>query len=686
MRLTRHLALMLLIVLSGMLSAQEIEEAATTDNRQINLPDIGVNFGIVNLMSDVKLEKPGPSPFTQFGYQLTVSQRVARFLNVSLNIFTGTVYGEEMRNLTNLNYRTSLFSQQLNLEYNFYPLLKPGADGRQLIRPYIGVGAGAMFFRSKGDLRDAEGRTYHYWEDGTIRDRPQTGANAEGSVILQRDMVYDSDLRDADLDGLRKYPQTTFTLPFHAGVRFQLTKNFGVNAAFTYAMNFSDMLDNSGANSIGDRQSSSGNDHHMFGSVGVNFFLGTHRPSAKKPEQVELAKSVNRWATDPKKQEEKDAKAEDDGLTSGQDESPEDSSTDTGPSTSPDKGVDSIEGDTPETGDSSKDSARDAGSADQAANETASPAASMLIAFRSDGSTVEVVPQGKVGADGTPVGQLFDVDGKPLSADAAAQSRVAYRADGTVVELIPKDIIAVDGTPTIELRDADGRTLTPSKAVPSQVAYLADGTPVKVTAQGVVGADGTSVEELVDAKGNLIPTGEAVPSRLAYHRDGRPVELVAKDVTAIDGTPIGQLFDAQGNALTPQTAFPPAFSYREDGTIVETGGTAVMPGVLSDTEGVAVDATESPSDADVPQEVEKEKHTPVTAKPRKEASGEQLTLSELEKVSPKLSGTFHWADRDGNGYITADEVLYFIDQLFDGDGKLTVEDIQDLIDFYFDQE
>jgi hypothetical protein len=190
--------------LHGGVSAQDTDEVAAQNNKLVTLPEVGLNFGFVNLMSDVKLESPGPSPFTQFGFQLTVLQPVTKFLNISLNLFTGTVYGEEMRGLTNLNYRTSLFSQQLNFEYNFYPLLKPDEQGRQLIRPYIGIGAGAMFFRSKGDLLDENGQTYHYWADGTIRNLAESNPNAEAAVVITRDMEYESDLRDANLDGLRK--------------------------------------------------------------------------------------------------------------------------------------------------------------------------------------------------------------------------------------------------------------------------------------------------------------------------------------------------------------------------------------------------------------------------------------------------------------------------------------------------
>ncbi|MBL4586810.1 MAG: hypothetical protein JKX84_07130, partial [Flavobacteriales bacterium] len=270
-----------LLFLTASIQAQNGQDTLAKDNRLIPLPTISINFGITNLMSDVALSSNGPSTFTQFGYQLTISQRVTKFLNVSLDPFTGSVYGEEQRNTTNLNFRTSLFSQHLNVEYNFYPLLKPDARGRQLIRPYLGFGVGLISFRSKGDLNAADGTPYQYWSDGNIYAEVEGTVGATEATLLERDYVYETELRDANLDGLRKYPQTAFSLPINAGIRFQVSKNVGLNAAFTYALNFSDMLDNVSAAGVGDRQGNAGNDNHFFASVGLSIFLGTTKPSAK---------------------------------------------------------------------------------------------------------------------------------------------------------------------------------------------------------------------------------------------------------------------------------------------------------------------------------------------------------------------------------------------------------------------
>ena len=61
-------------------------------------------------------------------------------------------------------------------------------------------------------------------------------------------------------------------------------------------------------------------------------------------------------------------------------------------------------------------------------------------------------------------------------------------------------------------------------------------------------------------------------------------------------------------------------------------------------------------------------------------------IASIEDSEPKETGDFSWADLNKNNWISPNEVLHFIDLLFEGDAIRTVEDIQELIDYYFDQE
>lgn len=461
MLLKRLATFFLFCLLSQLTFGQSDSDSSPTalDNKLVPLPTVSLNVGFNHLTSDVALSDAGPTPFKQLGYQLAITQRAAKFLNVSLELYTGIVYGEQMVNLTNLNFRTSLFSQRLSFEYNFYPLLKPDERGRQLIRPFVGFGVGMVSFRSKGDLKDENGVAYQYWSDGTINAELEGSIDPAEATRLERDFVYETDLRDANLDGLRKYPQLAFSMPFNAGIRFQVSKNVGVNAAFSYCMNFSDMLDNVSVDGVGDRQGSKGFDNNLFGSVGLSIFLGNVRPTvkAKQLPRETLSKKPNS-KTDRNKQTEN----------------------------------------TTET------------SSDDLSEPTA----------KNDDQDVDSTNQSQIE--------------QPVSTETSTDSSQSSKQS-----------------------DDDAATSTPEK--------VADNT-----------------DETKEIRNEL--------------------------------------------------------------------------------------NSEKPSEAS-------ENKKPI-----------DLTNIDLSNTKPKETSTFHWADLDGSGLISPDEVLHFIDLLFEGEGERSVEDIQNLIDYYFDQE
>jgi hypothetical protein len=591
-----------LLLFTFHVEAQGLDTIASKSNKQITLPEIGVNFGFVNLLSDVALNASGPNAFTQFGFQLNITQPVAKFLNVSLNLFTGTVYGEEMRGFDNLNYRTSLFSQQLCVEYNFYPLLKPNEEGKQLIRPYVGFGLGAMFFRSKGDLITANGETYNYWSDGTTRSIAENDAYAESAIIIQRDLEYESDLRDANLDGLRKYPQTTFTVPINAGIRFQITKNFGVNAAFSYALNFSEMLDNSGAASVGTRKSASGNDNHIFGSIGFNVFLGSKRPVSNRiSEQILASTTPNRWGS--KKQVAK--------LNS--------------------------ELSKPET----------------QVSESAT-AVEITDAILLENSSVIANNQSVDNAQGSEVNTSTSVSNNLNTASPEQDlSLPSNQNENTISKRDADESKALNKTEP----DNNSASVNPNSNNPDQL-----------TTGGLKNLNQLTAEEKTEFSQDEI-SGKNSPALAGNDQ----AIMTSKDVTAI---PLEERNEVQSNSNSKVEASD--FANQNDAKSTQSNQEITTS--KSSQKGQKNTTKSSENDkADIT--ISKEPQDDKT-----ESKTGQITLKDLQQVSPKATGTFHWADRDQNGTITATEVLFFIDSLFDGNGTLTVEDIQNLIDYYFDQE
>ena len=81
-------------------------------------------------------------------------------------------------------------------------------------------------------------------------------------------------------------------------MRFQVSKNVGLNLAFAYVMNFTDLIDNVNEESVGVRQGNAGNDNHLYGSLGLSVFLGsTKRGKVLESKPLELIDDDNTKGT-----------------------------------------------------------------------------------------------------------------------------------------------------------------------------------------------------------------------------------------------------------------------------------------------------------------------------------------------------------------------------------------------------
>lgn len=677
------------------------------DNVLIPLPMVSINFGIGHLMSDVKLNS-GPSAFKQFGYQLTVTQTVTKFLNASFELYGGTVYGEEQRELTNLNFKTSLFSQRLSVEYNFYPLLKPNARGVQTIRPYLGFGVGLLSFRSKGDLRSSNGSSYNYWSNGSIYAETEGSLDVAEATLIERDFVYESDLRDANLDGLRKYSQLAFSLPINAGIRFQVTKNIGLNAAFAYALNFSDMLDNVSSAGVGNRLGKAGNDNHLFGSLGLTVYLGTTKPSAKpKKATPEALAAAAKAKADAKRAEQKAVKeqAAEASKLAAESESDQKAETASG---------DALNGTDNQTDGMA---ISDSGSANE---NRISETNVKDVTARSDQNVETALGNGLVKTDN-------QVD------------RVAIIKSDSTSENKPKEATINNSERSIEVAASDEKKPIDAKEGPAKTELGAkksdsDEVITKTNAAGTEGLPSTVSETASDSNSTVSFSGKGKRKNKSKSEETRLLVSDATSEVKIDSNSQAENIDG----TTSNSSIPPSGVESESRNVIDSESdpgsetdmadhssknpqlksddNKIMSNSENETSGKLDTLTEvssykttpsansrgkstsgqKPSDSTVEKQSDEMKSSisainqgadqPNSDNSKAKESSATVSIEKIENSAPKKTGSFHWADLNDDGMISPTEVLHFIDLLFEGESARTVEDIQFLIDYYFDQE
>lgn len=284
--LLRALSLGLMVCVSATSAVHAQEE----EGQQQLKPTFALGTGMLGFYGDVGFQSRDYSPLvSRIGFELRATTPVNPWLEVGLFALHGRLSANEHSLQRNLNFESRITTGGLQLTYNFHQLLKPGRK----VEPWVSVGFGSLEFLSKTDLRDAQGRYYNYWSDGSIRDIPEDAPNAADAVEIYRDYSYESDVRESNLDGFGKYTEQAWTIP--VGIGFKMNLGHGFDARFGSTMHFTttDLIDGVTSNSVGNRQGDARNDRFLYTGFSVSYAIST-KPKARKwkptltPEQMDV--------------------------------------------------------------------------------------------------------------------------------------------------------------------------------------------------------------------------------------------------------------------------------------------------------------------------------------------------------------------------------------------------------------
>lgn len=279
--MNKVLLVFLLVTIAALDCSAQKDDLYYVDNRgrdALLAPRIGIGAGVFTFFGDVNDNNYQHVFTSTYGVELLASANLSRYFDLDLTAIYGNItVNERGTTSNNLNFRSEMFIGGVGLSYNFNHLYKrPG-----IIQPFIGFGVGFVNFDSKTDKYDAEGNEYFYWSQGDIMSLPENDPNSEQAVALQRDYVYETDLRNENLDGLGKYKQFSFSLPVSAGLDFKLGRRVSAKLSTSFYYTFTDLIDNVSDKGEGDRKGNSRNDMFLFTSASVSYSIGVGRSYTK---------------------------------------------------------------------------------------------------------------------------------------------------------------------------------------------------------------------------------------------------------------------------------------------------------------------------------------------------------------------------------------------------------------------
>jgi hypothetical protein len=199
-----------------------------------------------------------------------------------LFLLSGRVFGNEKSLTRNVNFQSDILSEGIQVRYDFIS----SSNKSQVLIPFLSAGIEYIVFHPKSDMKDANGNYYHYWKDGTIRTLEESDSLASQAIITHQDKVYETDLRDANLDGFGKFITSTIAFPIGMGVRMKLSERCGLIFSSVIHLTNTDMIDAISSESIASRKGNNSSDKFMFTSVGIRYDFSAPRQYRKKEPKV----------------------------------------------------------------------------------------------------------------------------------------------------------------------------------------------------------------------------------------------------------------------------------------------------------------------------------------------------------------------------------------------------------------
>ena len=256
----------------------QLSAQSQTDSLKINSttsstlyrPQIEAGLGVLTYYGDVgNLGGSGRTYNLNWGYHVAIKNKISNSFGLDIFAMFGKIGGTERLADSDANFQTPIRMGGFAATYNFNALLPKD----RIITPYISIGLATFEFDPKGDKYDANGNKYHYWSDGTLRDREETVAKENQAIVLQRDNVYETDLRQTSTDKTNRYPLRALSIPIGAGANLKVSESFSISMGATFHYTLTDNLDNVRSGDKTYSKTKKGNDLLLYSNIGILYDL-----------------------------------------------------------------------------------------------------------------------------------------------------------------------------------------------------------------------------------------------------------------------------------------------------------------------------------------------------------------------------------------------------------------------------
>ena len=250
----------------------ESDEVLNTAPQSLQIrPYVSFGVGPMTYFGDMYRYPGSNAVMGNWGFNMGFGIKATDFLDVELFYNGGTVSYSENTISRHANFKSRIRSGGLLFIYNFENFFKQTPQ----LHPLLIVGVSNVEFNSKTDLTTASGTSYNYWMDGSIRNLPEDHIFAEFATELDRDNVFESDLRTVTREELGDYSLNSLAIPLGIGADITLDYGFSLRLSSIMNFTFTDNIDGISSSSSGIRNGDSQNDRYLYTSVTLTYDLAS---------------------------------------------------------------------------------------------------------------------------------------------------------------------------------------------------------------------------------------------------------------------------------------------------------------------------------------------------------------------------------------------------------------------------
>ena len=237
MNISKQLSFFLLALVGFInLNAQDNKNEVSDSTSSKSHLTFTFSTGVFNYRGDVGQSKSiGTTENFEIGYSAGTEYIISKTFGIDITGFYGNVSKNERNRSENKNFKTNLMGLSLKGTFHFANGFIKSENSN--IDPFISAGITYIKFNPLQDSLDANGNSYNYWRDGTIRDIDESLDINNLGKIISRDYKYESKIKSAGEE------LATFSIPVAIGFNFKINSYLTAQLKQTMHFTMSDFID-----------------------------------------------------------------------------------------------------------------------------------------------------------------------------------------------------------------------------------------------------------------------------------------------------------------------------------------------------------------------------------------------------------------------------------------------------------